>query len=769
MARAQETTTIQYFRTGLYTHRSQLFAPIRSIGINIVQMKDALIDGQDMEVTDLLEVQRRPGFSRFCSVPLGGGEIPNQFYSFRDSIGTVFPCMDSNTRFANFSASSITTLWTKPSADQAFAYMVGRQLYIANGTANGQKRYDLANAALHTLGIPGPATAPTVTPPVASGAGATFWQPATAYANGLVFADSNGNIEQANGAVTTGAMVPLWSTNFGTNTNDGTGKWLNLGPPGTWQAAFNYAAAGILLGLVILDSNGNIQQLTVAGTSGSTPPVWSTVVGNNTTDSGVTWKCLSNSGAPTVFSGYIYVYTYSTQAPTVTTGYYHCSTASPSTTITGTVFGTYNYPVKGAFSTNTDVTSVDIYRIKDGGSVLNYAGSVVNNTAGGTWTFNDNLPDTSLNTSVTVPLAGFHINDVPPGTNGTVAPSTDKLGFLTYWMGRLWGAAANKVYFDAGADCQNGDPHASWPPANVFVFPGQVIAMAPTSAGLLVFLADAIKMIAGGPQTLSFYPSDLLDTIGISSANCLHKDGDIIRIFTTQGQQMTLSTNEKTDDGNFIADQLQTFPPASSYLAVHRNGLDSGVFLGDGSTNMFRYGINIGSWSTIYKPVNGIKAIRSVETSTGIYTLCAGRATGGGFILGRNLTTFQDDGQNYSNCFATVGNFVLSEPGQTLVPVLYIAGFFAATGSIPAVSVLPNEISGTSGIGFIPVPNPQEEPNIGQTVPSSTLMAKLWNLKNVQTMKMSLQFHHLQVKIAFPPENKANTIKVLSLQHEEHE
>lgn len=748
---------IPYFRTGLYTHRSQLFAPVRSVGINIVQMKDALIDGQDMEVTDLLEVQRRPGFSRFCSIQLNAGEIVNQFYSFRSSAGTVFPLFDSNQRFCSFASGAITTLWTKPSSDQAFPVMVGTQLYIFDGTTNGQKRYDTGTAALHSAGILGPVAMPTVAPPTI--AGTTFWQPNIVYAANAVILDPNGNVQLTNSGVTSGAQPPIWSTIYGAVTLETVSGWQNIGPYGnTWSAGFVYRLDQPPA--VIIDSNGNLQHLVTAGTSGATAPAWSSAVGVNTTDNTAVWKCLGK-GVPSVFSGYIYAYTYSTQAPTVTTGYYHCSTASPQTYITGTVFGTYNYVVSGAFSTNADVTSVDLYRILDGGSVLDYAGSIVNNTAGGTWNFSDNLLDSTLNTAINVPLQGFRRNDVPPGQTGSLAPSTDKAGHISYWQGRFWAVGGSKVYFDAGADCQNGDPHASWPPANVFAYPGDVICTTPTSAGLLVWLSDSVKIIAGGPQTLSFFTVDLLANFGISSPNCVDKDGDTIRVITTQGQEFSLTVSDKTEDGNFVADLIQTdFAPAGSYITTHRNGLDSGVFIGNGTDTILRYGLNIGAWSTIYKPVGGIRALKSIETSVGKYTLCAGRATTAGFILGRDLTTNQDDSQNYSNCFATVGNIVLSAPLQELASVGWIGLYLAAVGSIPTVSILPNEISGTSGVGFIPIPNPVDE--LGMT-PSTTLLSKLWSLSNQQTLKTSLLFHHMQVRIAFPAENFPNTIKVLSL------
>lgn len=767
MARAQSGggLTIQFWRTGLYTNRSQLFAPMRSIGINVVQMKDALIDGSNMEVTDHFEIQRRPGFSRFCSEQLALTEIPQQFYSWRSSTGTVFPLMDSTTRFATFSTSAITTIWTKPSSDQAFPLMVGRQLYICNGTVNGQKRYDTGTATLHGIGIPAPTNPPTITPSTVSGP--TFWQPNINYGPGTFFLlDSNGNIQysQNAGPSITGSSKPLWGVAPGTLTLDGTMGWQNFGPPITWKPNTFFGIGSV----TIIDSNGNLEYNTTGGTSGGTEPVWPTVIGNTVVDGGITWKMLGNATA-SVFSGYIYAYVYSTQASTVTTGYYHCSTASPAidglfpTYTTGVVFGPYSYVISGAFSTNTDCGSVDIYRTGDGGSTLNYLGSVINNTAGGTWTFTDNIADKNLKPSITIPVAGFHRNDPPPGSTGTSAPSTDKISHLSFWRGRLWAVAGNKVYFDAGPDCTNGDPHASWPPANVFTFPGQVICTTPTSAGLIVWLANSVKIILGGPATLSFYDDDLMDKFGISSPNCVDKDGDTIRVISTQGQQWTLTVSDKIEEGSFVADLIEgNFQPATSYITTHRQGRDSGVFLSDGATNVFRYGLNIQAWSPL-ATVGQIKALRSIETSIGKYTLCLGRSMGHGYILGRDLGTFQDDGANYT-CSCTVGNIVLSEPLQPLQDVDWIAGYFGAQGSTPTCSILPNEIDGNSGIGFIPIPNPVGEIGIKQP---TTFSLRRWSLSNQQTVAASNLFHHLQVRFDWPAENTASTLKVLALGREE--
>lgn len=120
-------------------------------------------------------------------------------------------------------------------------------------------------------------------------------------------------------------VIPSSSNNFqGGITIDGTVQWTNRGltienwgiqPPtealtpslgpafaANWQANTFYSIAS-----VIIDSNGNLQQVTVAGTAGSTPPRWGTSVGNTVIDGGVTWTMVQTAASLTWQSGYAYV------------------------------------------------------------------------------------------------------------------------------------------------------------------------------------------------------------------------------------------------------------------------------------------------------------------------------------------------------------------------------------------------------------------------------------------------------------------------------
>lgn len=127
----------------------------------------------------------------------------------------------------------------------------------------------------------------------------TQWTAATKFAIGQEILDSNRNIEVVTTAGTSGSSAPSWSATKGaTITNDGGVHWINQGPllindatnyP-AWIASHSYTSD-----TVILDSNGNIQMATTAGTSNSSAPTWNTTPGATTSDHTVTW---TNVGLP---------------------------------------------------------------------------------------------------------------------------------------------------------------------------------------------------------------------------------------------------------------------------------------------------------------------------------------------------------------------------------------------------------------------------------------------------------------------------------------
>jgi len=127
------------------------------------------------------------------------------------------------------------------------------------------------------------------------------WPTATPVVLNQLIVDPNGNVQAVMHAGTTGGSQPTWSTVVGTKTVDNGIHWVNLGPNGAavrtvpgvsglWSATTTFD-----LNANVVDTNGNVQQVTTSGTSGANAPAWNTTVGGTTTDSGVTW---TNRGKP---------------------------------------------------------------------------------------------------------------------------------------------------------------------------------------------------------------------------------------------------------------------------------------------------------------------------------------------------------------------------------------------------------------------------------------------------------------------------------------
>lgn len=510
---------------------------------------------------------------------------------------------------------------------------------------------------------------------------------------------------------------------------------LYVSNPGSWPGL-----TAVALGTTVVDSNGNTQVVTTAGSTGSSVPTWNVTTGGTTTDNTAVWTNLGAvataglSSAPSLSptSGYRYVATFSKSA----TG--EVSTASPVSLSTGTQSNA-TITVTGTGSTETGVDTVQLYRTLDGGATYYFLTSFANPGAS-TWTYTDSTTDPLLNTFIIAPLA--HANDPPP------AAATN----IIYHVGRLWIAVANKVYFAGGPDVTNGNGDTCYPPANVFVFPGQVTAFASTSSGLLVITPTDVFIIRG-LDSLSFYTQKFLSNFGALSQDAVTQDGDMVYILTTQRQLYLLTTGGLEEIGFDIADILQTWNPSTAYIKLHRSGVDGGLFLCDGSTDMFRFTISKSAWSTKAQPVGGCVCIGSIQTASGVQRLLMGQ-TGTANILYRDVANWQDNGSTYT-AFSTVGNIVLASLGSTadLEAILLER---TATGTEATISLLENEISGS----FTALQNPVQEPPL--LVASTTVIAKRFYLNTAAT-PLPKRMHHLQVKVAFASENFQSEILTLGL------
>jgi len=130
------------------------------------------------------------------------------------------------------------------------------------------------------------------------------WKASTAYVVGQQILDPHFQIQTVRTAGTSGTAAPAWSQTVGSTTVDNTGtsapvRWINQGPQiaahPAWVAGNPYT-----LGFAMLDSNGNVQVVTRAGTSKSgAHPNWSTTINTVTADGTVRWR---NAGLPATVS-----------------------------------------------------------------------------------------------------------------------------------------------------------------------------------------------------------------------------------------------------------------------------------------------------------------------------------------------------------------------------------------------------------------------------------------------------------------------------------
>jgi hypothetical protein len=116
------------------------------------------------------------------------------------------------------------------------------------------------------------------------------WTASTAFSAGQFIIDSNGALQVAQVAGTSGAAGPTWNANVAGITTDGSVTWLNNGPWG-WQPNTAY-----ITDQFVIDPAGSMQVVTAAGTSASSQPGWTQPESaGQTTNDGIVWQAGGNS------------------------------------------------------------------------------------------------------------------------------------------------------------------------------------------------------------------------------------------------------------------------------------------------------------------------------------------------------------------------------------------------------------------------------------------------------------------------------------------
>lgn len=162
---ANSGSNIKYlnrFFTGLYTQRNPLATPFAFAGVvHVVQKDDSLLDGLNVEPSNALVYQRRPGHSTWLAAALGAGETLRNGYTWRRLDGSIFNILDV-TKFLSYvpGGGTVKTDLMALSDGEGIVWPlgVGNTLYFASGTHLG--KWDTSN--LWDWGIETPATAPAI-------------------------------------------------------------------------------------------------------------------------------------------------------------------------------------------------------------------------------------------------------------------------------------------------------------------------------------------------------------------------------------------------------------------------------------------------------------------------------------------------------------------------------------------------------------------------------------------------------------------------------
>ena len=148
----------------------------------------------------------------------------------------------------------------------------------------------------------------------------------------------------------------------------------------------------------------------------------------------------------------------------------------------------------------------------------------------------------------------------------------------------------------------------------------------------------------------------------------------------------------------------------------------------------------------------------------------------GNYLYARDLNSWGDggtyeanNGSPYPSTFVTIGNITLTPPGALMMPLQHVVGYFDAVGtlnyggpSVPNIWILPNELSESTEVQFVRLPEVLPEPPMGQNTPSQTMLALRWPVNMANSQQISQFVHHLQCRVVFEPECAPSTIKALA-------
>ena len=560
---------------------------------------------------------------------------------------------------------------------------------------------------------------------------------------------------------------PAWSTGFAPNYPNvkeaaGQYQWNNLGPAVdfTWQKNTTFT----LPNSTITDANNNTEAPYRTGVSGAVAPTFSTGLNQLTLDNpNLIWinKGPASAPAPGTISALAGGYQYTVAL--VNTATDTVSNGSPLSPTTGDFFGAAGVTITGGLpslaSIDPQADYVAIFRTTDGQTTP----FLIPGTGNSLYTvplsqylqdgYLDTANDTELNNEIQAPIAG---ENTPPA-NGAKN--------LTYHLSRIFFSVGNTVYWTSGPDSPVGNGVEGVAPANTQVFPSLVTRIVPTTVGAFIFTVSDIYVIVGqGTASNPIQPAyPYLQGIGLLNFNALDINGAEMGFYSSDKRFIILDPASGPSDVGFNIGNLlagSSWSPTAVYVTYHASGEDAAWFLSDGSTGWYRVSPTPApeqgvTWSPFATIVGGVKAVQSIETSPGVHKLLSGPVTSGP-ILNRDITVWQDNGNNYS-WFATVGSHVLANPGQ-LAEVAFITLDSVATGSKLSLSVVTDECVPYYTGPFYPLLESVEDPPT--LPPSVSTYAQRFYLAQTDEPAVC---RHLQYRIDASAENFQNEVMTCTI------
>ena len=444
----------------------------------------------------------------------------------------------------------------------------------------------------------------------------------------------------------------------------------------------------------------------------------------------MTGNAFTPAGSFSATKGYQYLFCYGNSNDG------NISNPTPASVSTGVFTNKLNVQITLTASTDAQVNQIRLFRTTDTGTGAVFFELPTSPYPNTSQTVNDTAADNTLQVTQAVTVGSLAFSPPPAG-----------LVNMEWYAGRMWGSVGNLLYFSAGPDnYPMGNGQSNWPPANAFALPTQIVKNASLNGGngMLVVTVDGVHIVQGIANP-GFTVNKWLSDIGARQQNAVDTDGSNIYMFTSDRQFLQISAQGINELSQTISDQTDSLDPTQVYVCQHRSGSqDSRVFLTNGSTQWFPYNLMMGAWEPVRTPADnsGIGAIGSIEITPGVWKLLKGSTTGGSIIQQRDLTTFSDNGSNYA-WNVVFGNIPLTDPTQ-LSNVESIVVRTTNVGNAPAVSLLPNDISGT----FIPIGPPVDEPPESNKPPTGHLAKKYYLGGGAVWSQMT----HLQVQLSFVSE-----------------